>query len=82
MTIVGAVLGGFLTKLLPTWLTTVLLFALLVFMSYKLWARARRAAAAEATPESSLAHLDVEEQAVRASSWPGVCLWPPGCGCV
>ena len=67
MTIAGAVLGGFLTKLLPTWLTTVLLFALLVVTSQKLWARARRAAASEVTPVSSVAEFDVEEpHSVRA----------------
>ena len=40
MTIVGAVLGGFLNKLLPVWLTTVLLTALLIVMAQKLWEKA------------------------------------------
>lgn len=40
MTIVGAVLGGFLNKVLPVWLTTMLLTALLIVMAYKLWTKA------------------------------------------
>jgi uncharacterized membrane protein YfcA len=40
MTIVGAVLGGILNKLLPVWLTTVLLTALLVVMAENLWKKA------------------------------------------
>jgi hypothetical protein len=42
MTILGAVLGGFLNKLLPVWQTTVLLTLLLAFMSYELWRKAGR----------------------------------------
>lgn len=37
MTMVGAVAGGFLNKMLPLWVTTVLLCLLLVVMSHKLW---------------------------------------------
>lgn len=40
MTIVGAVLGGFLNKMLPVWLTTILLTALLIIMAQKLWLKA------------------------------------------
>jgi putative Ca2+/H+ antiporter (TMEM165/GDT1 family) len=40
MTIVGAVVGGILNKLLPVWLTTVLLTALLIVMAQKLWVKA------------------------------------------
>lgn len=37
MTIVGAAAGGFLNKLLPLWLTTLLLCLLLIVMARKLW---------------------------------------------
>eukprot|EP00892_Ulva_mutabilis_P007949 jgi/Ulvmu1/5526/UM023_0062.1 len=37
MTIVGAVAGGFFTKLLPPWMTTFMLCGLLFFLSNKLW---------------------------------------------
>jgi hypothetical protein len=37
MTIVGALVGGILNKVLPLWTTTVLLCALLWAMSAKLW---------------------------------------------
>lgn len=42
-TIVGAVFGGYLNKLLPVWLTTVMLFGLLLVMSHKLWIKAKSA---------------------------------------
>jgi uncharacterized membrane protein YfcA len=66
-TMVGAVVGGFLTKLLPTWLTTLLLSTLLIFISQNLWKKARSAVALENTaarlsadPNDEEADLEVE----------------------
>jgi putative Ca2+/H+ antiporter (TMEM165/GDT1 family) len=47
MTILGAVFGGFVTKLLPGWLTDCLLFLLLVVMAERLWRKAASTYAAE-----------------------------------
>lgn len=38
-TILGALIGGYINKVLPAWLTTVLLGALLTFITYKLVVR-------------------------------------------
>ena len=73
MTIVGAVLGGFVTKVLPGWSTNVLLFILLVFLSERLWKRAlqtvqNETALSNATSRASLAAStgrDLEHQSVR-----------------
>jgi putative Ca2+/H+ antiporter (TMEM165/GDT1 family) len=76
MTIVGAVFGGILNKLLPVWLTTVLLTALLSIMAQKLWLKAAtmykkesealRQRALRAVPEDVEAANGVSSQAVRS----------------
>lgn len=52
---VGAVFGGFLTQTLPQWLTTCLLFGVLVFMSHNLWGKARKTWAKESAAKARAA---------------------------
>jgi hypothetical protein len=60
-TMVGAVIGSFLTKLLPTWLTTLLLSILLIVMSSNLWKKARTSVSQENASARSSVNHDVEE---------------------
>jgi hypothetical protein len=83
MTIIGAIFGGFVTKLLPVWLTTVLLFVLLLVMSEKLWRKAsslfqRETALATATsttfsPHEPITVLSSSQARSRSSLVP----WSP-----
>jgi hypothetical protein len=64
MTILGAVLGGFLNKMLPVWLTTVLLTMLLAFVSYNLWRKAATMYHKECVAQQDLAvQRDSHEEA-------------------
>lgn len=75
MTIVGAAAGGFLNKLLPLWMTTLLLCLLLIVMARKLWQKTigmyhlESAAMALASNDSIAIPDSIEEDAdVRSPS--------------
>lgn len=72
MTIVGAVLGGFLNKVLPVWLTTVLLTVLLVVMAQKLWKKADGMYRKESEAIQQLAITSAPGEALGTDSHPVV----------
>ena len=73
MTIVGAVLGGFLNKILPVWLTTILLTLLLIIMAQKLWNKAGNMFRKETEAIQELAITSGPHTTLGADSHPVVC---------